>query len=190
MIRPPEETVHPWLAHLSGLTAILRARSKRLGDSFPGIGFFISLDSSPGRSTWPIHRNTPVDGWFMDGSDRNRRMVYRDVVGQDGLNLSPNLTARNARTRASLDDLILRTQPILQAAASLLDPYHPREKANVERFLRAAHSVLSSFKLWPLNMPDYWQPIPVRHQAALSELVQLDIFPGKIDMYSDCKWPK
>ncbi|KAF2094064.1 hypothetical protein NA57DRAFT_60711 [Rhizodiscina lignyota] len=185
MIMPPEKTVHPWLAHLQGLTAIIKAHSEKSGRCFPGIGFFIALDSSLGRSAWAINHNTPVDGWFLDHADHDERILYSEVVTQDALKSSPGVNSPSMS--ASLDNLILRTQPILQAAPSLLENSHSGVTENVERLLTAARLQLSSFRAWPSRIPDYWQPNPVHPQIDASELFQQDIFPGRVDVYSDCQ---
>ena len=185
MIMPPEKTVHPWVAHLRGLTALIKARNEKTGRHFPGIGLSVPLDSSLRRSNRANYHDSPIDRWFLDPSRHNERTIYYDFVRQDAL--KPGSVVNGQSITASLHDLILRTQPILQKAPSLInDSHHPGAKADVQRLSNAAASQLSSFRAWPTRLPDYWQPIPVHHQIDATELSQLDYFPGRIDAYSDC----
>lgn len=186
MIWPPEETVHPWLAHLQGLTAILKARSKKDGRGPPGVAFFIALDTANDRSTWPIDSGTPVDGWFLDNDNQSERLLFGELVTQDLLNPPP--IHRDRPINASLDDLILRAQTVLQAAPLLFESLHSGRTEEVKQLLTAACSLLSSFKAWPSSIPKTWQPKAVNHRIDSSELFRLDIFPGRIDMYSDCQY--
>jgi hypothetical protein len=185
MMMPPEKSVHPWLAHLQGLTTILKAHHRRTGRCFPGSEFFTALESSLGESAWAVNHNVPIDEWFLDYPDQNRGTLHSQFVVPNGPHSSP--FAKIQSISASLDELILQTQPIFQAAPSLFKNSHLRTKANIESLRTAARSQLSSFRAWSSKTPDYWQPKHVRHQVDEFELFQLDIFPGPIDMYSDCK---
>lgn len=184
MIMPPDNTVHPWLAHLQGLTAIIKARSKKTGLNFPGMGFFMALEDSPNTSTWAINHDTPVDGWFLNRSDYDERILYSDFMTQDPL--KPSDIAKGQSISSSLDSLILRAQPILKAAPSVFKNSHPDARANIHRLFSAARLQLPIFRAWPSIVPDDWQPKPIHHQIDAFELSQLDIFPGRVDIYSNC----
>jgi hypothetical protein len=183
MFMPPENTIHPWLAHLKGLTAIMKAHTAKTSDSLPSIDFSIALESSFVESARTMNRNTPISGWFLDRFDGREWRSYGDVVPQATLDL--NSIANGRFVSASLDHLIQQTHPILQAASRLLQDSHPGTNADVMHLLTAARSQLPDFTAWPSRVPDYWQPKPVYHQADSSELFQMDIYPGRIDVYSD-----
>jgi hypothetical protein len=183
MFMPPENTIHPWLAHLQGLAAIMKAHNAKNSDSLPSIDFSITLESSFVESARTVNHNTPVDGWFLDHLDGREWRSYGDVVPQATLEL--NSIANGRFVSASLDHLIQRTHPILQAASRLLQDSHPGTNANVMHLLTAARSQLPGFLAWPSRVPDYWQPKTVYHQVHSSEFSQLDIYPGRIDVYSD-----
>lgn len=183
---PPEKTVHPWLAHLQGLAAILKARNKKTGLCFPGINFFVALDNSLDRSAWAIDHSTSDNSWFIDKSDHDERPPYSRIFTEYPLEPCP--FANSQSISASLDDLILQTEPILQMAPSLLKSSHPRAKAKVENILTSARSQLLSFKDWPSRIPDFWHPRIIHYQIEASEISQLDIFAGRLDVYPNCQW--
>ncbi|KIV84443.1 hypothetical protein, variant 2 [Exophiala sideris] len=181
IMMPPKKDLHPWLAHLNGLTAIMKARNKETGLCFPGLGFLGAPDSALDRSSRNIDQKTPVNRWVVDDSNHDKETVYTECVTGRALNSSP--VANGPWIHASLDDLVLRAQTILQAAPSLLESSHPEATANVERLLVAAHSQLSSFRDWPSGIHDHCQPKTISHHVDASEVSQLDVFPGKVDIY-------
>lgn len=185
MMVPPRKTVHPWLAHLQGLTAIIKARNEKTGRTFPGIGFFNALDNSLDRSAWTMTHNTPLDGGSPYHSKHSEGTLYTEFVTQDAL--KPSIFVDGQSISASLDDLILRTQPILQMAPLLVKNSHPGAMANVQRLLTDARSQLSSLRAWASRIPDYWQPMSIHDQIDASEPFQPDRFPGRVDIYSDCQ---
>ncbi|KAF1991034.1 hypothetical protein K402DRAFT_417113 [Aulographum hederae CBS 113979] len=179
---PPEAAVHPWQAHLKGLTTLVQSHNKQTG-GLPGTGFFAALEISHNQSDWVVKNDTPLGGWFMDHSEHQSRDVYDEVIAQHAMRRGPVLKSKS--TSASLDDLILRTTPILQRAPSLLESSHPEAKKDLELLFTAARDQLSSFKLWPSGLPEYWQPKTVHHQVDGSDLPWPGIFSGRTDMYSD-----
>ena len=182
---PPKKTVHPWLAHLQGLTAIIRARNKKTGLCSSDIGFPIALDSSLKSSDWARHHNGSLDDWFIDGLDHRGRVRYHDYVTVHAL--KPGSVGNVRSMSASLDNLILRTQPILQATPLLFEKPHSGAKAKVARLLAAASSQLSSFRDWRSRIPEDWQPQTIQHQIEASDISRLDVFPSGIDVYPNCK---
>lgn len=183
MMMPPKKTLHPWLAHLQGLMSIMKARNQKNGFSSPGIAFFNAEDATL-DSAWAISQDNPVDGRFTDDVDDSGRLLYSELVIEYALKPQPG--AQGPSTSGSLDELILRTQPIVQAAPLLFESSRPEAKTNVERHLAAARSQLSSFKEWPSRIPDHWQPKPIHHDMESSDLSRLGIFPGRVDVYPGC----
>lgn len=181
---PPKKTLHPWLAHLQGLMSIMKARNQKTGFFSPGIAFFSAEDTSL-DSAWAIIQDTPVDRWFMDNVDHSGRLPYGEFSIEYALKPQPG--AQGSSSSGSLDDLILRTQPIVQAAPLLLESSHPEAKTNVERHLIAARSQLSSFRDWPSKMPEHWHAKPIHHDVESSGLSRLGIFPGRVDVYPSCQ---
>ena len=179
---PPKKTLHPWLAHLQGLTAIIKSRNKKNGLCFSGIGLSVALNSSLKSSDWAINYNDSVDDWFIDSLDHHGKVLYHDFVA-----LKPSSVANGRSISASLDDLILRTQPVLQATPLLFEGGHPEVKAKVARLLAAARSQLSSFRDWRSRIPEPWQPQTIHHQIEASEFSRQDVFSGSIDVYPNCK---
>lgn len=157
---PPKYTVHPWLAHLQGLTSIMRARTKGKVPVSPSCTYFAAFDSSLNGSTWTVDYSIYLGKKFNDHVDHNEKMLI---------------------------DLIQRTQRILQAAPSLFESSHPEAKADVERLLATARAQLSSVRAWPLRIPDYWQMETMHPQMEEAEISQLDIFPGRVHVYQSCQ---
>ncbi|KEF59338.1 uncharacterized protein A1O9_04182 [Exophiala aquamarina CBS 119918] len=60
IIMPPEQTVHPWLAHLQGLTAIIKARNQRTRISSGGIGFYDTPKHPSEKSALAVDYDAPV----------------------------------------------------------------------------------------------------------------------------------
>lgn len=184
---PPEQTVHPWLAHLQGLTAILKARSERSGLSSAGIGFYVTPDNPPERSALAVDYDTPVGEWYVGRADLGKRISNgKIIIGRRpcrglGTDCQPVVT--------SLDDMILRTLPIFEIAPSFLENSDPSSRVNVEHLLATARSQLRSLTEWPSTMPESWQPkiIDANHIDSF-EVSHLDIFPGRVDVYPSCQY--
>ncbi|KAI1618997.1 hypothetical protein EDD37DRAFT_294274 [Exophiala viscosa] len=183
IMMPPKKDLHPWLAHLNGLTAIQKARNKKTGLCFPGFGVVGAPNSALDGSSWVVNINSPADGWLVDDSGKKEGILYSECV--TGRALRSISFANGPSIHTSIDGLVLRAQHILQVAPSLLESLHPEATANVRRLLSAARSLLSSFEDWPSRIPDDWQPRTMNHQIDASELSSLDIYPGRIDVYPD-----
>lgn len=191
MMMPPEKTVHPWLAHLSGLTAIRRARYKEPSRSFSGVGLFLTLDDSPDKSARGLIYDTPVDDWFIDNSTRNERLFDSMFVTRHGFEPPPSTDRRPAAVSDPVNDLNARTQNILQPPElSIFESSDPQAREKVKALLAAARSQLSSFRDWPARLPDGWQPkaIPTTHLEPAHLSHELDLYPGRIDIYPSCQY--
>ncbi|KAK5056148.1 hypothetical protein LTR84_012701 [Exophiala bonariae] len=183
---PPEKTAHPWLAHLGGLTAIRKARYKKTSRPLSEIGIFATLENCPDPSTRTAAYDTSIDEWFIDNSTHNQRLldsIFFTLHGSD----PPPLTEKRP-SNDPFNDLILRTQNILQPEPSLFETSCPRARDRVEKLVVAARSQLLSFREWPLRMPDSWHPKIVQ-TADLegTDLSQAEIYPDRIDVYPSCK---
>jgi hypothetical protein len=44
-----------------------------------------------------------------------------------------------------------------------------------------------SFKDWPSRISDSWHPKITHHQIEASDLSQLDLFSGRVDVYPNCE---
>lgn len=183
---PPEKTVHPWLAHLGGLTAIRKARYKKACRSYSEIGIFATLDNSPDKSTRITTYDTSIDEWFINNSTHNQRLldsIFFTLHGSD----PPPLTEKRP-TDDPFNDLVLRTQTILQPEPSLFETDCPRARERIEKLLVAARSQLLSFREWPLRMPECWHPTRIQiADLEGTDLSQVDIYPSRIDVYPSCK---
>lgn len=185
---PPKKTLHPWLSHLHGLTAIIKTRSKRSNGRCSGIDYLPILDSTLSRSTWSEHHYTGVDVLVPVSS--GRKQIYPCIKSdlEDGFKFT--CVDNGHSIRALLDDLILRTQPILQAAASMFENSQPLIKKNIEYLSSVARSELSGLTGWPSTMPEHWQPKRIQGPLETSNVSQLDIFTGEVDIYPNCQHVK
>lgn len=194
---PPEKTVHPWLAHLGGLTAIRRARYKETSRSFSGVGLFLTLDDSPDQSARGLIYDTPVDDWFIDNSTRNERLFDSMFVREHGFEPPPSppppsssMDKRPVTVSDPVNDLNWRTQNILQPPElSIFESSDPRAREKVKTLLAAARLQLSSFRDWPARLQDGWQPkaIHITHLEPGHLSPGLDLYPGRIDIYPSCQ---
>jgi hypothetical protein len=183
MIIPPEESLHPWLAHLKGFTTLVKARNKQPGISLPGSDLFIAIDNFHDKTDPSLDYVEPVEGWFTKNPEQHGKVLHSELITPVAPGRSSHMNGQSIT--ASLDDLILRATPILQAAPSVLRSSHSQAKANIELLLAAARTQLSNFRSWPVNMPDYWQPRIVHLQVDESELYQQDLISSRADLYSD-----
>lgn len=182
---PPKKTLHPWLSHLHGLTAIIKTRSKKSNGRCSGIDYLPVLDSTLSRSAWAMDHHTGVKALFPNTSVHNEKYpcIKSDLEG--GFKFT--CVANGHSIRALLDDLILRTQPILQAAASMFESSQPESRENVEYLISMARSQLSSLMDWPSTMPERWQPIKLHCLIETFDISQLDMFAGDVDVYPNCQ---
>lgn len=185
MITPPANTVHPWLAHLQGLTAIIKARKEKKRDCSPDIDCLISLDRVLGVSPWAIDETVSAGEWFPSQFNHSEGMFNIENIMQSAQN--PPLLASGRYIAGLLDDLMLRTQPFLQVAPYLSKNSEPGAKADVQQLLIAALSQLSKLRVWPSKVPDHLQPKPVHCAIDTSDIFRVDMFMGRVDMYPDCE---
>jgi len=183
---PPEHTVHPWLAHLQGLTALIKARSERTDLSLVGEGFYATPESSPQGSPPAVDSETSISEWVIGKSD----LSIKPIDGK-ALRVRVSRDSHHARQGVvtSLDEMILQTMPTFEIAPSFLESSGPSSRANVERLLAIARSQLQSLKEWSSTMPENWKSRTISADHVDSfEVSQLDIFPGRVDVYTSCQY--
>jgi hypothetical protein len=169
---PPQNNIHPWLPHLNGLAAMVKARKQKNGYSL-------------NEPEWDLSCKIPIESWCSNDSDCNETLLYHEITALNAPRFDED--CNEMWISASLGNLILQAQQVLQSAPSLFNSPNPESRANIEHLLEIALLRSASFSDWASKVSFHWQPRTVSYQIDTFELSKMDIYPSRIDVYPDCR---
>jgi hypothetical protein len=182
MMAPPKQILHPWLAHLQGLTAIIKAQNYNAEISVPNLDSSGLVDGPLNKMGLPSTELSELDGRCIGTADHKQRTLHHEIATAQ-LTLERSPAANSHSISASLDSLIVQTEPILQMAGTLFENPHSITEERFAYLFDAVRLQLSIVRDWPLFLPSEWKPKTIRHHIESPPSAQLEMFPGKFDVY-------
>jgi len=164
--------VAAWGSHIEGAVMIVKMRGKKQLRTKIGHALFIAVRTQMIINCMSASRapDLGTDWWIAD------------AVKEHTAQIVTKLQLHTAELRADVNRCMM------------MIPRNPENIAKVLDLMRRAQDIEQGFLEWIGDLPDVWrfETAAWVDNVSVSDLLQSDVFPGKVDVYSDmwiaCVW--